>query len=96
LSTDEKLHVPSHVFEEPEQILATARTIIADQLCSVWDWLPDEPEVQVLADQLSVALFAAVEGTYTQPLTLLKALIAPRPSEFHRGADVILIRPSIK
>lgn len=94
MNANEKIKVPSHVRDDPKEIVSKASTIIADQLCAVWDWMPDEPEARVLSEQLAVALFAAVEGTYTQPLALLHALMAPRPSEFHRGADVILIRPS--
>ena len=84
--------IPTHVQGSIEEITAEASELIRDQLCKVWDWPEDDPEAQKLAQQLAQCLFAAVEDTYTQPLTLLKALLAPRPSEFHHGADVIKIR----
>lgn len=80
------------IFGDPERIAADASAMILDQICEVWGWLHDEPEAKILADQLAVALFAAVENTNTQPMSLLEALLHPRPSEFHRGADVIMVQ----
>lgn len=86
-----EITVPRHVFGDPEQIQADASAMIRDHLCEVWGWLPDEPEAKILADQLAAGLFSAVENTRTQPLALLEALLHPRPSEFHRGADVMVM-----
>lgn len=81
-----------HIFGDPEKIAADASAMILDHICEVWGWQHDEPEAIILANQLAVALFAAVENTRTQPMTLLENLLHPRPSEFHRGADVILVQ----
>lgn len=81
-----------HIFGDPEQIAADASARILDHICEVWGWQHDEPEAIILADQLAVGLFAAVENTRTQPLTLLDNLLHPRPSEFHRNADVIMVQ----
>lgn len=81
-----------HIFGDPEKIAADASAMILDHICEVWGWLHDEPEAKILADQLAVALFDAVKNTNTQPMSLLETLLHPRPSEFHRGADVIMVR----
>ena len=87
----EGVKIPDHVHGDPEKIVADATAMLVDHICEVWGWLHDEPEAQILAQQMAVGLFAAVENTYTQPLTLLQNLLHPRPSEFQRGADVIVV-----
>jgi len=86
-----EIAVPRHVFGDPEQIRVEASAMILDHICEVWGWLHDEPEAHVLADQLAVALFSAVENTRTQPMALLKTLLHPRPSKFRENADVIVL-----
>lgn len=86
-----EIAVPRHVFGDPEQIKAEASAMILDHICEVWGWLHDEPEAHVLADQLAVALFSAVENTRTQPMALLENLLHPRPSKFREKADVIVL-----
>jgi len=86
-----EIAVPRHVFGDPEQIRADASAMILDHICEVWGWLPDEPEARILADQLAVALFSAVENTRTQPMALLENLLHPRPSKFRENADVIVL-----
>lgn len=87
-----ELQVPRHVWGDPQQIHADASARILDHICEVWGWQHDEPEAIILADQLAAALFTAVENTRTQPTTLLDNLLHPRPSEFHRNADVIMVQ----
>lgn len=65
---------------------------IADHLCAVWGWLPDEAEAHVLAEQLAASVFSATAGTYTDPLSLLQTLLTPRPSAFRDGSETLVIR----
>jgi hypothetical protein len=81
----------AHIHGAPEQVKQEMAETITEHLCSVWGWQPDEEEAIRMGEQLAEAFFTAVRGTYTQPSSLLSALIAPRYSEFARQGDGMLI-----
>lgn len=69
---------------EPEGELAgkdleDATKQITEHLAAVWGWLPDESEAIQLGEQLASVLHFATANSETEPLTLLKAILAPRP-----------------
>lgn len=82
---------PAHIHGDPEKVKREMAETITEHLCSVWGWQPDEEEAVRMGEQLAEAFFTAVRGTYTQPTSLLSALMAPRYSEFAKSGDGMLV-----